>query len=546
MMCAWRCHLTHTEEGQLAPRFSPLRASRLSETSAADCVDGSFSTVRQTRQEESERQRRRQRRRQTGQPHDDERDEQCRQTTRKHISIASCLSMLAGVGRIVRSARAAQAALGAATRDAATHTTRCVQTITRNDAMNAQLACTSTVVANRRCFSSAGAAVRSSPSRVADTSSVVAASVAPSATLLDGIMTSADILAGIAAEVRASTAAGHRAPGLAVLLATRSRDSQRYVERKGEVARQVGFISHTHTFEEETVTAEQMLQCIHDLNADSAIDGILVQLPLPAHLAPMESTILSSVAPQKDVDGFHPTNVANLTALASTSPAPGDDGNVPHHAKDIYHVPCTPKACLELIDRSVETSSDTSRSPSRHRQHMLTYACMCFFSFALSYGIALAGKHVAVLGRSAAVGLPLTLLLMQRQATVTNIDRTLPESHARALCSDADVVITAVGQAGYIRSGWVKSGATVIDVGINFVPKLAPLTGHAALLENPLDARDQIRLVGDAHFDECASKAAFLTPVPGGVGPMTVAMLMDNTLKSFQHTIATSKAHEQK
>lgn len=159
----------------------------------------------------------------------------------------------------------------------------------------------------------------------------------------------------------------------------------------------------------------------------------------------------------------------------------------------------------------------------------------------VSYNISLPGKHVVVLGRSSLVGLPLTLLLLNRALTVTNIDESFGDVNARRICQQADILITAVGKANYIRADWIKEGAVVIDVGINFVPKVEPLSGLAAELENPLDAQDAMQLVGDVAYQECAKRASFITPVPGGVGPMTVAMLMENTIRSYWHRINQEK-----
>ena len=348
-----------------------------------------------------------------------------------------------------------------------------------------------------------------------------------SATLLDGLRTSASILETIKSSIDPAL----RPPGLAVILSTNSRDSERYVQRKSEVASELGFVSRTIKLDEASVTKETFLQAIDALNRDDAIDGILVQLPLPNHLETYEQEILSAVHTAKDVDGFSRENVAHLTLSASTtkckatkaspsssspsssssssSPCESDSDSVP----TLHHVPCTPQACLTLIDH---------------------------------YNIPLSGQHVVVLGRSAAVGLPLTLLLLQRHATVTNIDESFGVEHSRAMCAQADVIITAIGQAEYIRSDWLKPGVAILDVGINFIKKSAPLDGHSALLENPRDAHDGMRLVGDVEFQGATKHAAFITPVPGGVGPMTVAILMKNTFNSWKYRMDQQKKKAQK
>jgi len=335
-----------------------------------------------------------------------------------------------------------------------------------------------------------------------------------------------------------------RPPGLAVLIASTSRDSERYVQMKQTTAERIGFESRTYAFDSSTVTEEEMLRCLDALNKDPSIDGVLIQLPLPSHLN--TARLLHAVEPSKDVDGFHPINMGRLALSASSSDerhknktkeksvltcsSNGDDrvssgggerwrevsqAKSLQQAIDIlkledtvHHIPCTPKACVELLDR---------------------------------YNISLSGLHVAVLGRSSSVGLPLTLLMMSRSATVTNIDQSMDEMEAKRICQEADVVVAAIGRAEYVRGDWLKVGAIVIDVGINFIPKTHPLTGRAALLENELDARDSLRLVGDVHFDECCQVAGYITPVPGGVGPMTVAMLMSNTMRAYLRNIASIK-----
>jgi 5,10-methylene-tetrahydrofolate dehydrogenase/methenyl tetrahydrofolate cyclohydrolase len=334
------------------------------------------------------------------------------------------------------------------------------------------------------------------------------------ATLLDGIATSQIILDNIASHIKRERESGTRAPFLAVLLCNNSRESERYVQRKADTAKQVGIESETYRFDNDTVTKDEIIEKIKQLNDDPKVDGILVQLPLPEQCAKFEATILAAVAPAKDVDGFHPSNMGNLAALAAhqggaharaaRTEMTEAETLSEARAKVVRHVPCTPKACMELIDR---------------------------------YNIDLQGKHVVIFGRSATVGLPLTLMMFSRPAAVTNIDENLDRETAQKLCAMADVVLVGVGQPEYVRADWLKPGAVVIDVGINFVPKTAELTGRAAALENPIDAQASVRLCGDVAFEECAAKASYITPVPGGVGPMTVAMCMESVLRSYLYHV---------
>ena len=243
-------------------------------------------------------------------------------------------------------------------------------------------------------------------------------------------------------------------PGLAVILVGEDPASQVYVGRKAKACEEVGFLSREYRLSADATEAD-LLKLIHDLNGDKSIHGVLVQLPLPKHIA--TDKIIAAIDPHKDVDGFHPYNVGGLV---TGSP---------------LFIPCTPRGIMELIARS---------------------------------GIELAGKEAVVVGRSNIVGKPMALLLLAQNATVTmchskTID--LP-----AVTSRADVLIAAIGKARMITANMVKEGAVVIDVGVNRLE-----TG---------------KLAGDVAFDEVAAKASYITPVPGGVGPMTIAMLMKNTL----------------
>ena len=245
-------------------------------------------------------------------------------------------------------------------------------------------------------------------------------------------------------------------PGLAVILVGEDPASQVYVGRKAKACAEVGFLSREYKLSVDT-SESKLLNIISELNADQAIHGILVQLPLPQHIH--TDKIIAAIDPQKDVDGFHPYNVGGLVS-----------GNP-------LFVPCTPSGIMELISRT---------------------------------RIELSGKEAVVVGRSNIVGKPMALLLLAQHATVTichSRTKDLP-----AVTRRADVLIAAVGKAGMIKAGMVKEGAVVIDVGVN-------------RLENG-------KLIGDVAFDEVAARASYITPVPGGVGPMTIAMLMKNTLEA--------------
>lgn len=220
----------------------------------------------------------------------------------------------------------------------------------------------------------------------------------------------------------------------------------------------------------EDVSQDDLLRVVAEYNADPKVDGILVQLPLPSHID--ERAVLDAVSLDKDVDGFHPTNIGSL-AMRGRSPK---------------FVSCTPKGCLELLKRS---------------------------------GVALAGKTAAVVGRSNIVGLPAALLLQNADATVTMVHSRTPD--AAAVVRAADIVIAACGRAEMVRGDWIKPGAVVIDVGINAVDDPSAKRGY--------------RLVGDVAFDEAAAVAGAITPVPGGVGPMTIAMLLQNTLEGYKRAV---------
>jgi len=255
-------------------------------------------------------------------------------------------------------------------------------------------------------------------------------------------------------------------PGLAVVIIGEDPASQVYVRNKKRRAEACGFHSVQHTLAED-VAQNEVLQLIDELNSDDAIHGILVQLPLPGHLD--EQTITQSIAPTKDVDGFHFINIGKLTA---------------GHISDAF-VPCTPAGCMLMIED--ELGSDLS------------------------------GLNAVIIGRSNIVGKPMASLLMQRNATITI-------SHSRtkdlpAVVRNADIIVAAVGRPDMVKGDWIKPGAVIIDVGINRVEKM-------------IDGETKSRLTGDVDYDEACTVARAVTPVPGGVGPMTITMLMFNTLRS--------------
>jgi methylenetetrahydrofolate dehydrogenase (NADP+)/methenyltetrahydrofolate cyclohydrolase len=284
--------------------------------------------------------------------------------------------------------------------------------------------------------------------------------------LIEGRVVAEKVYAELRGEIARLKASG-RTPGLAVVLVGDNPASRAYVRSKDKMCRDLGLHSVKLELPPDT-TQEELLQRVHELNGDPAIHGILVQSPPPKQID--EAAIVRTLDPGKDVDGFHPANVAKL--------ALGDDSGF---------VPCTPLGCQRLLIES---------------------------------GIEISGAHVVVLGRSMIVGKPLALLLMRKgrggDATVTVVhsrSNRLPE-----ITRSADILIAAIGQPQFVRAEHVREGAVVIDVGINRVDDPTAERGY--------------RLVGDVAFDEVSAKASAITPVPGGVGPMTIAMLMANTVKA--------------
>ena len=289
--------------------------------------------------------------------------------------------------------------------------------------------------------------------------------------VIDGKRASKRVLARVTEVARALAAQGLR-PGLAVILVGEDPASQVYVKSKGKAAHACGFHSIQHDLA-ATVSEEELLALVETLNADPAIHGILLQLPLPRPLDP--GRVIEAISPGKDVDGLHPVNAGLL--------ASGDMKRA--------LVPCTPAGSMVLLDMAAE-----------------------------ALGVKLSGAEAVVVGRSNLVGKPIAQLLLGRNATVTIAhSRTLDLA---ATVARADVVIAAVGRPEMIRGAWIKPGAIVIDVGINRMPG----EGLNA------SGMPKTKLVGDVAFAETIERAGAITPVPGGVGPMTIAMLMENTLRA--------------
>jgi methylenetetrahydrofolate dehydrogenase (NADP+)/methenyltetrahydrofolate cyclohydrolase len=295
------------------------------------------------------------------------------------------------------------------------------------------------------------------------------------AKLIDGKAFAAGLRARVGEGVAALAARGIK-PGLATVLVGADPASEVYVRSKGKTAAELGMASFDHRVPAE-ITEAELLALIDQLNRDPAVSGILVQLPLPRHIDTAQ--VLLAVDPAKDVDGFHPINVGRLGSIApssTTGAAPLD-----------FSVPCTPLGCSMLL-------ADTLG--------------------------ALAGKHAVVVGRSTLVGRPVAQLLLRADCTVT-----IAHSRTRdlaALCRGADILVVAIGRPEFVKGSWIKPGAAVIDVGINRVATADGKTG----------------LVGDVAFAEAVKVAGHITPVPGGVGPMTVACLMDNTLQAARRAAA--------
>ena len=284
------------------------------------------------------------------------------------------------------------------------------------------------------------------------------------AQLIDGVKIAERIRSNIKDEVAKWMAGGNPAPGLATVLVGENPASQVYVRSKQKACGEAGIESYGFNLP-GTATQEEVEALVRQLNADPKVNGILVQLPLPAGLD--EEKVLREIKIEKDVDGFHPLNIGRLA----------------QKGREPLFIPCTPYGCMVLLEET---------------------------------GIKLSGAKAVVLGRSNIVGMPVALLLVRADATVTichSRTKDLP-----AVVREADVLVAAIGKAEMVRGDWVKPGAVVIDVGINRVEDASKPKGY--------------RLVGDVAFDEVKEVAAFITPVPGGVGPMTIAMLLQNTLRA--------------
>ncbi|EIN07373.1 FTHFS-domain-containing protein [Punctularia strigosozonata HHB-11173 SS5] len=290
------------------------------------------------------------------------------------------------------------------------------------------------------------------------------------AKIIDGTAIAKSIREDVAARIQAKKAQFPRfQPQLAIVQAGARPDSSVYVRMKAKAAEEVG-VKFKHVQLPEGATVDEVVREVRKLNEDDTVSGVLVQLPLGSHVgADGERTVTEAVSPEKDVDGFHAYNIGHLASRAA----------VP------LFTPCTPTACIKLLETT---------------------------------GIEIAGANAVVLGRSDIVGSPVAAMLRNKDATVTQCHsktKNLPE-----LVKNVDIVVAAIGKAEFVQGSWLKPGAVVIDVGINYVPDATKKSGQ--------------RLVGDVHFSSASDVASYITPVPGGVGPMTVAMLMDNTAKSAE------------
>lgn len=290
------------------------------------------------------------------------------------------------------------------------------------------------------------------------------------ATIIDGKAKAAELSESISAATAVMVKQTGIKPGLSVVIVGEDPASQVYVRNKKRTAEACGFNSIQHTLPEDSAQ-DDVINLIEQLNADPAVHGILVQLPLPSQLN--EEKITQAILPGKDVDGFHFQNIGMLTA-----------GNT-----DSAFVPCTPAGCMLMIE-----------------DHL---------------GKDLSGLNAVIVGRSNIVGKPMASLLLKANATVTichSRTRDLP-----SVTRNADILVAAVGRAQMVKGNWIKPGAVVIDVGINRI-------------QVDVDGASKNRLVGDVDFDEAVRVAGAITPVPGGVGPMTIALLMLNTLRSAKRS----------
>ena len=287
--------------------------------------------------------------------------------------------------------------------------------------------------------------------------------------LIDGKQVAGSVRERLKEEIAELKSRGH-VPGLAVVLVGDDPASQVYVGSKVKACAELGIYSQKWELPAET-SQEELVKLIHQLNADDRIHGILVQSPPPRHID--EEAVILNIDPRKDVDGFHPVNVAKLVLEDAAG-----------------FVPCTPLGCMELLK---------------------------------AYGVETAGKHAVVIGRSMIVGKPMAHLLMAKNANATvtvahSRTKNLPE-----LCRSADIIVAAVGRPEMVTADYVKEGAVVLDVGINRIEDASRPRGY--------------RIVGDVAFDAVKDKCSYITPGPGGVGPMTIAMLMANTVKACRQLV---------
>ena len=285
-------------------------------------------------------------------------------------------------------------------------------------------------------------------------------------TILDGRKTSNDIKDEIAVAVKEIVAGGSRAPHLAAVIVGEDGASLTYVGSKVRACKKVGFDS-TLVKLPDTVTEDELLNKIHELNNNNAIDGYIVQLPLPSHIDSQK--ILMAVDPAKDVDGFHPTNFGKMALNLPT------------------FISATPYGIMELLER---------------------------------YNVETEGKHTVVIGRSDIVGRPISIL-MSRKSNPGNSTVTLAHSRTKniaELTRQADIIISALGSPNFVKADMVKEGVVVVDVGITRVKD---------------DSEKGYKIVGDVDYENVSKKASYITPVPGGVGPMTIAMLLKNTLQAY-------------
>ena len=286
--------------------------------------------------------------------------------------------------------------------------------------------------------------------------------------LIDGKLIAAKIKHEMAEEVVKILDAGGEAPHLAAILVGEEAASQSYVRGKEKACHEIGFTSSVYRYP-SSISEKKLLEAVDFLNADDQVNGFIVQLPLPAHIS--AAKIIERINPLKDVDGFHPLNIGKMVLHLPT------------------YLPATPYGIIQLLERS---------------------------------GIETEGKHCVILGRSNIVGTPLSLLL-SRKANPGNCTVTMCHSKSKNLkeiAAEADILIAAIGQQGFVTKDMVKDGAVVIDVGIH---RIVSASSHIGF-----------RMVGDVDFDNVAPKCSYITPVPGGVGPMTIVALLQNTLKAYR------------